>query len=137
VRARVAASRLHMCLSARRFLPWAANDDPRFTIVPERLQAVPRHQQLRDSDLSLPLPLFRGIFSQGLQMSTCWSSAMQRTANHMGQRVSANGQEEWRSETHCAEDPALYDGFEENNWPTLELRFHISPHVRLQRRSDA
>jgi hypothetical protein len=129
---RAAVSASHTRLTPRRFLPWAANSDPRFTLVPERLQTAHRHQQLRDSDLSLPLPLVRGLFLQGLHMSTCWASAMQLPVNREGHRVHAYGEEAWRGETHCTEDPALYDGFEENNWPTLELRLLNPPRVGAQ-----
>ena len=117
-----------LCLPQRacRYLPWAANSDPRFTSIPERLHSAPQHQQLRDSDFTLPLPLVRGLFSQGLHMSTCWSSAIRGIAGEMGQRADVIGKAAWRSKAYCAEDDTLYHGFEENGWPKLELRWLMS-----------
>ena len=103
----------HKC----RYLPWAANSDPRFVSVPDRLASAPLHQQLRDSDLFLPLPLVRGIFAQGLRMSACWSALISGAVDEMGDDVGSN-----RKQEHCVDDESLYEGFEDNRWPKLERR---------------
>lgn len=100
-----------------RYLPWAANSDPRFVSVPQRLASAPRNQQLRDSDFSLPYPLLRGLFSQGLQLSRCWSSAIQDSMDAFGAT--------FPSLRFCTEDEAMYAGFEGNNWPKFELRWQL------------
>ena len=115
-------SQKHVLIFVCRYLPWAANSDSRFSSIPERLLSAPVHQQLRDSDLTLPLPLVRGLFSQGLRMSACWSMAIEGVDSDLKEQSDANGKASWRSEALCAEDDALYHGFEENKWPKLELR---------------
>jgi hypothetical protein len=110
----------------RRYLPWAANSDARFVSVPERLASAPQHQQHRDSDLSLPLALVRGLFSQGLRMSACWSSAIQHSIDQSGCLPGSCGTApSLRAPDLCAENEALYAGFEENGWPKFERRWHV------------
>lgn len=107
----------------RRYLPWAANSDPRFVSIPERLASAPRNQQLRDSDFSLPFVLVRGLFLQGLQMSRCWSAALQGSTNTFDDLKGTSGAvSSSRFKDLCDEDASLYDGFEANGWPTFELR---------------
>ena len=108
------ASQLH------RYVPWAANSDARFVSVPERLQSAPLHQQQRDSDFVLPLPLVRGLFAQGLHLSACWSTAMQRLVRNAAEERPGSAM---RGEAECDEDETLYQSFDENSWPKLERRW--------------
>ena len=105
-----------------RYLPWAANSDPRFVSIPERLASAPRHQQLRDSDLLLPKPLVRGLFLQGMQMSSCWTRVFQSSNDTMRWGTTSNMHRQSQIQDRCVEDDALYDGFEANGWPKFELR---------------
>lgn len=106
------------------YLPWAANSDPRFVSIPERLASAPRNQQLRDSDFSLPFVLVRGLFLQGVQMSRCWSAALQGSTNTFDDLKGTSGAvSSSRFKDLCDEDASLYDGFEANGWPTFELRY--------------
>jgi hypothetical protein len=103
-----------------RYLPWAANSDARFVSVPERLQSAPLHQQQRDSDFVLPLPLVRGLFAQALHLSACWSTAVPRPVDDTAEQRSGSAM---RGEAQCDEDEALYHSFDENRWPKLERRW--------------
>lgn len=103
-----------------RYLPWAANSDARFVSVPERLQSAPLHQQQRDSDIMLPLPLVRGLFAQALHLGACWSTAVRRPVHDAAEERSGSAM---RWEPQCDEDETLYDSFDENRWPKLERRW--------------